>query len=158
MNKTYIYPHYVVLLKRIILFLIFFTVPVTVAIWYFCPEIYEFKALLTVGIGSALFVFYAALNYTHTMIIMEEGGLIVRKGWIPNTQDTIFWLHIKDVNSSAGALESIFGCGTIELKVTIRQDDQIIKLPFLPKYQEKFQFIREKISEQNKDARPMTYT
>lgn len=158
MEKQIIYPHYILLLKKLFVFLLFFTLPATAAVWFLCPPEFQFKALLGIGIGSALFLFYSALNYTHTMTVLENGGIIVRKGWIPNSQNTIFWIHIKDVNASAGALESLFGCGTVFLKVTVRNSEESVQLGFLSNYQQHFEFIRAKIAEQNKEARPMTYS
>lgn len=157
-QKTVVYPHAVLLLKRLIAFILFFTAPVSILIWLYCPEEYKLTALGAIGACTGLFVFYAGLNYTHTKTTIEDAGLLVQKGWIPNKQDSIFWLHIKDVNASAGALESIFGCGTIILKVTIRNHEEKVTLEFLSNYRTIFDTIRAKIAEQNKDARPMTYS
>lgn len=157
-QKKVVYPHAVILLKKILSFLLFFATPATILLWLFCPEEHKFIALASLGACISLFVFYAGLNYTHTKTTIEEAGLLVQKGWIPNKQDSIFWLHIKDVNASAGALESIFRCGTIILKVTIRNYEETVTLDFLPNYQKIFDTIRAKIAEHNKEAKPMTYS
>lgn len=157
-TKRVVYPHAVLLLKKAILFFLFFTVPVSALIFFFCPEEYKTMALAYVATGTGLFLLYAGLNYTHTKTTIEEAGLLVQQGWIPNRKDSIFWLHIKDVNAKAGVLESLFRCGTILIKVTVRNYEETIALEFLQNYTEVFEIIRAKIAEQNKDARPMTYS
>lgn len=158
MERIVIYPHYILLLKRIVTLILFFTVPVTAAVWFLAPDNYKIVALFAVGILSAFLVLQAALAYTNTLNIIEEAGIMIKKGWIPNTQDSIFWVHIKDINATAGGMESLFGCGTIVLKVNIRNSEETIRMEFLPKYNEVFQLIRSKIADINKDARAITYS
>jgi len=158
MERKIIYPHYILLVKKIATWLLFFTAPLTLGILYLVPAQYQFKSLIGLGAISAFLVIQTALNYTSTLNIIEEAGIMIKKGWIPNTQDSIFWIHIKDINSTAGGMESLFGCGTIILKVNIRNGEETIRIEFIPKYNEIFNLIRSKIADINKDARAVTYS
>lgn len=157
MQKHVIYPHWIVFLRQIFALVLFFCIPVGIIAALFLPE-YQYKVYLGLGCVTAFFGFYAMLNYTHTKLIIEEGGLVYRKGWIPNHQNNITWITIKDVNTTAGVLESMFGAGTLDLKVTIRMDEEQIKIGFIPNYEEVFELIRNKIQEMNQGARPISYT
>lgn len=158
MNKIFIYPHSITVFGKLLTFLIFFAIPACAAIWLFSPEEYKFQGLLAVGVGTAIFLFYSALNYTHTYTEISEKGIIVREGWIPNKENTIFWIDIKDIDANSNTRESMFGSGTITMLVTIRTQEEKIKLKFIQNYRVPLELIRSEISARKNDARTMSYS
>jgi len=82
----------------------------------------------------------------------------LKERWIPTTTDTIFWIHIKDVNSSASVSESLLGCGTVSIVVALRNIMQVVKIPYLPKHEEFSAYIRDKIGQSVGNINQVTYT
>jgi hypothetical protein len=97
-------------------------------------------------------------NYANTFVEVTPDALIIQKGWIPSTSDTIFWVNVKDINNSSSIAESFLSSGTITLLVTIRNVVDVVKIPFIPHPQKLTQFIRAKIGSIAQTTRQVTYT
>jgi len=157
-QEKVIIPHWILPVKQIGAFILFFTLPVGLLGMLFAPEPYKAYVPLLLGVTLAIFLYYSLMTYIHSNIRITEDGLVIRKGWIPHTSNTIFWPSIKDVDSAAGVLESLVGAGTIQIKVAVRQDDEEIKIPFIPDYETLFNYIRERVGSQYKDIKTITHT
>jgi membrane protein YdbS with pleckstrin-like domain len=109
-------------------------------------------------VASALFALHRILHYTNTYVEITKDALIYRRGWVPHTIDTIFWVHIKDLNSSASVTESILKTGTVKVIVAIRTSMALVEINYLPKHEEFATFIRERIGKFSEITRQVTYT
>jgi membrane protein YdbS with pleckstrin-like domain len=108
--------------------------------------------------GGAFFAVHRLLHYTNTYVEIAKDALVYKKGWVPNTTDTIFWIHVKDVNSSASVTESLLGCGTVSIVVALRNVMQVVQIPYLPKHEEFAAYVREKIGAFAGNISQVTYT
>jgi hypothetical protein len=109
-------------------------------------------------VGGALYAIYRILHYTNTYVEITKDALIYRKGWIPHSTDTIFWVHIKDINSSASVTESLLKTGSITILVAIRNSLVSTTISYLPKHDEFCIYIRERIGRFSDATRQVTYT
>lgn len=109
-------------------------------------------------VGAALFALQRMLHYTNTYVEITKDAIIYRRGWIPHTIDTIFWVHIKDINSSASVTESLLKSGTIKIIVAIRNSMALVEINYLPDHEKFAQFIRNKIGKYSDATRQVTYT
>lgn len=109
-------------------------------------------------VACALFALHRILHYTNTYVEITKDALIYRRGWVPHTMDTIFWVHIKDLNSSASVTESLLKTGTVKVIVAIRTSMALVEIKYLPNHEEFANFIRERIGKFSEVTRQVTYT
>jgi membrane protein YdbS with pleckstrin-like domain len=109
-------------------------------------------------LGAAAFAVQRILHYTNTYVEITKDALIYRRGWIPHSIDTIFWVHIKDINSSASVTESLLKTGSIKIIVAIRASMALVEIHYLPNHEKFAQFIRERIGKFSDATRQVTYT
>jgi membrane protein YdbS with pleckstrin-like domain len=109
-------------------------------------------------LGGVLFAMHRLLHYTNTYVEITKDALIYRKGWIPHTSDTIFWVHIKDLNSSSSVTESLLGTGSVGILVAIRNSMVLVKMSYLPNHEGFADFVRERIGKLSDVTRQVTYT
>lgn len=109
-------------------------------------------------VACALFALQRILHYTNTYVEITKDALIYRRGWIPHTIDTIFWVHIKDLNSSASVTESLLGTGTVKIIIAIRTSMALVEIKYLPNHEEFATYIRERIGKFSEVTRQVTYT
>jgi uncharacterized membrane protein YdbT with pleckstrin-like domain len=121
-------------------------------------KIFAKVGALMLVIGCGLFALQRILHYTNTYVEITKDALIYRRGWIPHTIDTIFWVHIKDLNSSASITESLLGTGTVKVIVAIRTSMALVEIKYLPKHEEFANFIRQRIGRFSEVTRQVTYT
>jgi hypothetical protein len=127
---------------------------------YLPPELYQFAnlAAFLLVIGGAFFAVYTILHYTNTYVEITKDAIIYRRGWIPHSTDTIFWVHIKDINSSASVTESLLRTGSITILVAIRNNLVATSMNYLPNHEEFADYIRRKIGRFSDATRQVTYT
>jgi membrane protein YdbS with pleckstrin-like domain len=127
---------------------------------YLPPEVYQFAnlACFLLVVGGALFAVYTILHYTNTYVEITKDAIIYRRGWIPHSTDTIFWVHIKDINSSASVTESLLRTGSITILVAIRNNLVATRMSYLPNHEEFADYIRKKIGRFSDATRQVTYT
>lgn len=109
-------------------------------------------------LGSLLFAAHSLLHYSNTFLAIHESSLIYKKGWIPSTTDTIFWVNIKDINTKASISESLIGTGSIILTVAIRTEIYLVSIGYLPNHEQIASKIRDHLGNLNKNANQVTYT
>jgi hypothetical protein len=124
------------------------------------PDLHFFAnlACFLLTVGAVLLAMHRILHYTNTYVEITKDALIYRRGWIPHSTDTIFWVHIKDINSSASVTESLLGTGSITILVAIRNNLLSTKMSYLPKHEEFANYIRGKIGRFSDATRQVTYT
>lgn len=108
--------------------------------------------------GGMLFAAHRFLHYSNTYVQFTDDAIIYRKGWIPHSSDTIFWINIKDINTGATISESMLSSGTIILVVAIRTAVGVVKINFLPQHELIAEYIRQKIGSFNDGVRQVSYT
>jgi hypothetical protein len=124
------------------------------------PSSTGIKTLIIVGsllscIAMALYAFKA---YENSFFQITRDSIINRQGWIPSYTDTIFWINIKDINSSVSIPESFLSSGTIILVVGIRNEIREVKLRFVPQHEKICNIIRNKIGSISAATRQVSYT
>lgn len=124
------------------------------------PELHSFSngAALALFLGSLLFALHRLLHYSHTYLAVTEEALIYRQGWIPSTTDNVFWINIKDINTSSSVTESLLGTGSILIIIAIRTSIYQIRVSYLPNHENIAAEIRKHVGALNQDARQVTYT
>lgn len=125
------------------------------------PE--DIRGLLLYGIlalwaGAVLFAAYKFLHYANTFMQFTDDAIIYRKGWIPSSTDTIFWVNIKDINTSASISESVLGSGSVIIIVAIRTEIYPVNIGFIPENEKVAEYIRTKIGRLTEGTRQVTYT
>jgi hypothetical protein len=163
-DGTTLYPHTGVAIIEIAK--VWFVVGLMIAGLYYAgknllpPELRIFADLgcFLLVVASALFALQRILHYTNTYVEITKDALIYRRGWVPHTMDTIFWVHIKDLNSSASVTESLLGTGTVKIVIAIRTTMALVEIKYLPKHEEFANFIRERIGKFSEVTRQVTYT
>jgi membrane protein YdbS with pleckstrin-like domain len=155
-KPIFVQPHPVTLLLKFFLIGVFWTVPTSFAVAWWAPDSYQNLFLLGILISSLLSMTWSVLGYMHTKTFVNVDGIIVQQGWVPQTRNAIFWLHLRDVNARTGVLEALFGCGTVILRVQSlpmmgpARPLETICLKFLPEHTELFECLREKIADQTR--------
>jgi membrane protein YdbS with pleckstrin-like domain len=109
-------------------------------------------------LASLLFAAQRLLHYSHTYLSITKNALIYRKGWIPSNTDNVFWINIKDINTSSSVTESLLKTGSIVIIVAIRNTIYQIQVSYLPKHEDIASKIRAHVGVLNQDARQITYT
>lgn len=115
-------------------------------------------AALALFLGSLLFALHRLLHYSHTYLAITDDALIYRQGWIPSNTDNIFWINIKDINTSASVTESLINTGSIIIIIAIRTSIYQIRINYLPNHEAIAAEIRRYVGALNQDARQVTYT
>jgi membrane protein YdbS with pleckstrin-like domain len=113
---------------------------------------------IALWVGAVIFAAHQFLHYANTYVTISEDAVVYRKGWIPNVTDTIFWVNIKDVNTSTSLGEGLLGSGTITLVVAIRNMTSIVTIPYIPDHEIVASGIRNKVAQLNEATRQVTYT
>lgn len=108
--------------------------------------------------GGVLFAAHQFLHYANTFIQFTDDAIIYRRGWIPSHTDTIFWVNIKDINTSASVIESTLSSGTIVFVVAIRNTMESVRVSYLPQHEEIASYIRERIGAFNSNISQVSYT
>lgn len=162
-GKT-IYPHTGIALIQIAKVWAILAIMVGGILWaqrsYLPPDLDQFAnlAAFLLIIGGGLFAVYTILHYTNTYVEITKDAIIYRKGWIPHSTDTIFWVHIKDINSSASVTESLLRTGSITILVAIRNNLVATSMNYLPEHEIFAEYIRKKIGRFSDATRQVTYT
>jgi hypothetical protein len=112
-------------------------------------------ALFLHACGSSL---YNILHYCNTYIEISEDAITFRRGWIPNRTDNIFWVNIKDIDSSVSIIEGILGAGSLILTVGIKNELSRIRISYIPNHTEVSDFIRNKIGRISNNTSQVTFT
>jgi hypothetical protein len=123
-------------------------------------ELHPFSngAALALFLGSLLFALHRLLHYSHTYLSITDDALIYRQGWIPSNTDNVFWINIKDINTSASVTESLLNTGSIIIIIAIRTSIYQIRISYLPYHENIATEIRRYVGALNQDARQVTYT
>ena len=126
----------------------------------FDPEIRPMikTGLILLAGGGALFAIHQLLHYANTYLQFSDDAIIYRRGWIPSTTDTIFWINIKDINTSASIPESFLNSGTIMLVVAIRTDMDNVFVPYIPDHEGIADYIRQKLGNFNSRVTQVSYS
>lgn len=105
-----------------------------------------------------LFTFWSFKNYSNTYLKIDEDGILYKKGWIPSSINASFWINIKDVDSGSKVSESLFGCGFIVLLIAARDQTERVTINWIPKHQQLFEDLREKVGKQSNQTRQVSFT
>jgi len=161
--STTVYPHQAVAILSILKVWTLTGAAITALILgrvYIPEEVRPFTngLALLLFLGSLFFAIHQLLHYSHTYLKICKEAIIYRKGWIPSSTDNIFWINIKDINTSASVTESLLGTGTIIIIVAIRNAVYQIQIGYLPHHEKIAGEIRDHLSTLNQEARQVTYT
>jgi len=108
--------------------------------------------------GGVLFAIQQLMHYSNTYLRITSEAIIYKRGWIPSTTDNIFWVNIKDINSSTSITESLLGTGSIIIVVALRNEIYTAKIGYLPNHEAICTLIRDRIGKLSADTRQVTYT
>lgn len=160
---TTIYPHggvAVLKIMRVWGIVALITVGALVAQRYLPPHTGNLLnyAAIPLWLGAVVFAAQQFLHYSNTYLVISDEAMVYRKGWIPNITDTIFWVNIKDVNTSRSLGEGLLGAGTIILIVAIRNLITTVTIPYIPEHEMIAGAIRSRVGRLNTATQQVTYT
>lgn len=158
-----LYPHGgVALLKiaKVWAMVIAATVVVVVAQHFLPQDVGQFLnyGAILLWVGAVMFAAHQFLHYSNTYLQISDEVIVFRKGWIPSVTDTIFWVNIKDINTSTSVGESMLGTGTIILLVAIRNIMGSVRIPYIPQHEAIASHIRERVGKLTAGTQQVTYT